>query len=347
MLIFSILLHHRVTAVTVALNNDEMLRKLIIRRIHRNNLRLMLPRRTDMNDEDNVRSAVAQLVRDRDAEPRGCLWKIFDSSILPILRIFNILLPGEILVDRVFQLTDEIKELQTKTYEVSKVFITFETEEGQRAALSALAIGRLDIMNNIASVAPSAIFQDQLLSVGEPVEPSAVRWLDLSATKLRKGFMRGLNLVLTLLIVSFAGFIVEKARFNVGSWAAAPLISIFNTLIPLIVKILMIFEPHGTEGSFQSALYLKITLFRWVNTAFLIKIITPWTNTLAPGAKDVLPQVNAILWSELCISPSLRLLDILGNFKKHVLAPRSRNQEMMNLYFQGTKVRPSCLRLRT
>jgi hypothetical protein len=157
----------------------------------------MLPKGTDMDNEDAVRIAVAQLVQDRDLEPRGCLWKLFDCTVLPIVNLVNMMLPAEILVDRVFQLTDEIKELQKEKYEVSKVFVTFETEEGQRAALSALSIGRLDIMMNNKSKA-GALFRDTVLSIGEPSEPSAVRWLDLSASKMQKGFMRGLNLAVTV-----------------------------------------------------------------------------------------------------------------------------------------------------
>jgi hypothetical protein len=328
----------RVTAVTIALGNQALLRKLITRRCHRKDLRLMLPKGMDMEDEDAVRTAVAQLVQDRDSEPQGCLMKLFGCTVLPIFHLLNMLLPAETLVDRIFSLTEEIKQLQEEKFPVAKVFVTFETEEGQRAALSALAIGRWDIMmKNRHAVAPSAVFKDHLLSVGEPSEPSAVRWLDLSASTLHKVSVRLLNIGITLLLVTFSGFIVARARFDIGAWAAAPLITISNTLIPLIVKVLMIFEPHGTEGSFQAALYLKITFFRWVNTAFLMKIITPWTSTLEDGSRDVLPQINAILWAELWISPMLRLLDLFGNFKKHIMAPRARNQELMNLSFQGTK----------
>jgi len=74
-----------------------------------------------------------------------------------------------------------------------------------------------------------------------------------------------------------------------------------------------------------------------VNTALLVKLLTPWTSTLSDARQDVLPQVNALLWSELWLVPLLRLGDLFGNFKKHVLAPRSRTQEEMNLNFQGTK----------
>lgn len=155
-----------------------------------------------MDDEDAVRIAVAQLVNDRDLEPRGCLWRLFDCTVLPILNVFHILLPAETLVDLVFQLTDEIKELQGEKYDVSRVFVTFETEEGQRAALSALSIGRFDIISNNKSKS-GALFKDVVLNVGEPSEPSAVRWLDLSASTVHKGCMRILNLILTAAIGKF------------------------------------------------------------------------------------------------------------------------------------------------
>ena len=327
----------RVTAVTIALGNEVLLRKLITRRKLRNNLRLILPKGTDLDDEATVRTAVAQYVNDRDSEPLGCMWNMFARTILPILRLFNKFLPAETLVDRVFELSEEIKQLQNEKYDVAKVFITFETEEGQRAALSAFSIGRWDIyMKNENAVAPSAVFKGQLLRIGEPAEPSAVRWLDLSASTFRKVLVRSLNNVFTFALIVLSGSAVALARFSIGAWVAAPLITIFNTLIPLLVRLLMIFEPHATEGSFQAALYFKITFFRWMNTAFLVKVITPWTNTLSDGTQDVLPQINAVLWSELWISPLLRLADIRSNFRKHILAPRARTQELMNLHFQGT-----------
>lgn len=275
----------------------------------------------DMEDEDAVRTAVAQVVHDRESEPPGCIWAVFACTALPILNLFNIMLPPEVLVDRVFKLTEQVKELQKKKYDVSRVFITFETEEGQRNALQALSIGRANVLlNRTSGVAPGIIFKDKLLFVEEPAEPSAIRWLSLSASEMHKLFMRLFNVVVTLALVTVTGLLVTEVRFQFGAWAAAPLISVFNTLIPLIVKILMIFEPHNTDGSFQTALYLKITLFRWVNTALLTKLITPWTSTLAAEREDVLPQINAILVSELWLVPTLRLLDLWGNFSKQYVA---------------------------
>ena len=81
---------------------------------------------------------------------------------------------------------------------------------------------------------------------------------------------------------------------------------------------------------------LTFLVLHRVNTAILTQIITPFTATISNGSKDVLPTINALLWSELCLAPFLRVLDIIGNLKKHILGPRARTQESMNLYFQGT-----------
>ena len=48
--------------------------------------------------------------------------------------------------------------------------------------------------------------------------------------------------------------------------------TIFNAIIPIAVKIIMMFERHQTEGGYQSSLYLKITIFRWVNTAIALQV---------------------------------------------------------------------------
>jgi hypothetical protein len=327
----------QVTAVTVALDNDTLLRKLIARRIHRNNLRRMLPKGTDLDDEDLVRSAVAQLVLEMESEPKGCILRLLKCTVFPALNLINMLLPPQTLVDKTFKLTEEIKELEKEKYNVSTVFVTFETEEGQRAALAALSVSKVDIMiSSKANSAPSAIFHDRVLKVEEPTEPSAVRWLDLSASSFRKILIRVINLAITLSMVFVAGYFVNQTRENLGPALSGPLISIFNAIIPQIVKLLMLFERHTTEGSYQVSLYMKITLFRWANTAVLIQVITPFTSTVSDGDQDVLRSIHSILWSELLLVPGLRLLDLYGNFKKHIMAPRAINQAEMNHHFQGT-----------
>jgi len=270
---FSQFADKQVTVVTVALNNDLLLRKLVARRRHMRSLRMMLPRGIDLEDEDMSRAAVAQLLRDQEIDPPGCLIRLLDCLVFPFLRPFGMFLKPDSLVNNIFRLRKEIDELQRKEYEVCTVYVTFETEEGQRAALSALSTGKLNTMsNNTAACAPGSVFQGRLLSVDQPTEPSSVRWLDLSASSFSKITWRVVNFVITCGVIALAGVCVAKVRTNLGAGYAGPLISVFNSAIPLFVKILMIFEKHVSEGSFQTSLYLKITLFRWVNTAILVKV---------------------------------------------------------------------------
>lgn len=60
------------------------------------------------------------------------------------------------------------------------------------------------------------------------------------------------------------------------------------------------------------------------------------TSTLGYESTDLLPTTYAILLSDVWLSPLLRLSDWMTNVKKHILAPRARTQEEMNLSFQGT-----------
>lgn len=278
----------QVTTVTIALNNEKLLRKLIQRRRHRNNLKMMLPKNTNMDDESSLQVAVAQLVKEREQEGRNCFAKMLDCLIFPLLRMLGMFLPPEQLLQRSSELTEDIKDLLNDKYDVIKVFVTFETEEGQRAALAALSVGKIDVYtNNVSKIAPGTLFRDQVLIVTETAEASAVRWLDLSASNMKIATRRAMTLLLSVCIVGFCGWLVAEVRFNLGARFAGTLVSVLNTIIPMIVKILMIFEPHHTEGEFQSSLFTKITMFRWTNTALLAKMITPWTSTLGADSSNM------------------------------------------------------------
>lgn len=47
------------------------------------------------------------------------------------------------------------------------------------------------------------------------------------------------------------------------------------------------YEKHYDEGSMQRSLYIKITLFRWMNTAIITRVITPFVATLGVDKIDV------------------------------------------------------------
>ena len=77
-----------------------------------------------------------------------------------------------------------------------------------------------------------------------------------------------------------------------------------------------------------------VTAFRWINTAVVTQVITPFTDTLQNG-DFLIKFVYTQLMFDLFQGPLLRLTDIYGNLCKHVLAPRAPDQRRMNLYFSG------------
>ena len=72
-------------------------------------------------------------------------------------------------------MTEEIRVLQQKEYNASAIFVIFETQEGQRAALTALNASIMEIHTNRAKyIGSDALFHGRVLSVTEASEPNAV-----------------------------------------------------------------------------------------------------------------------------------------------------------------------------
>lgn len=76
-----------------------------------------------------------------------------------------------------------------------------------------------------------------------------------------------------------------------------------------------------------------------ISMRFCPQVFTPLTSNLDDDANDVLPSIHCILISELLVTPFLRYIDLSGNFKRHILAPRALTQQEMNLNFLGTPYR--------
>jgi hypothetical protein len=110
-------------------------------------------------------------------------------------------------------------------------------------------------------------------------------------------------------------------------------IAIFNSIFPMFAKFITGFEAHSSEGGKQRSLYFKIALFRWVNTAVVITIITPFTGTLEDGG--LIDQIYALFLAEITTTSAIALLDPVGHLQRHFLAPRASTQDAMNLNMQG------------
>ena len=79
--------------------------------------------------------------------------------------------------------------------------------------------------------------------------------------------------LVTIAAIILVAFIVTICRGQSASYAAMAIAG-FNALFPMFAKMLTNAEAHGSEGSKQASLYIKIAFFRWVNTAVVISIIT-------------------------------------------------------------------------
>jgi hypothetical protein len=115
---------------------------------------------------------------------------------------------------------------------------------------------------------------------------------------------------------------------------AALAISVFNSAFPIFAKLLTDLEAHAAEGEKQTSLYFKIAAFRWANTAVVITIITPFTDTLTL-TDGLIPQIYALFFAEILTTNAIQLADPVGHLNRHFLAPRAATQDAMNLKFQG------------
>ena len=100
-------------------------------------------------------------------------------------------------------------------------------------------------------------------------------------------------------------------------------------------------EAHPTEHGKQISLYAKITIFRWFNSAIALSVISSFIETISVENGNehmhhsLIYKVYPVIVAELFVSPVVELMDVEENFRKHVLAPRARDQEEMNACFSG------------
>lgn len=147
-----------VTACTIAVDNDLLVRSLVERRELLRKIEMMLEPGTSL-DTLNLSNIAAKEERERRFFGR------LMASISPkVPELFS----------RVVVLNARVMGLAQQSYPATKVFISFETEEAQRRVLSALNFGSLDIKRNNHKVVkdPKHLFRGKLvLNVVEPDEP--------------------------------------------------------------------------------------------------------------------------------------------------------------------------------
>jgi len=116
-------------------------------------------------------------------------------------------------------------------------------------------------------------------------------------------------------LIALGAVFIALAR-NISTTWSAILIVTFNALTPKVVRYLTSFESHIDETSYTSSAYIKVTMLRWVNTAIVTAIISPFAYTIADG-DHLIKGIRILFTAELVQRPILQLTDIMGNLKRH------------------------------
>ena len=185
------------------------------------------------------------------------------------------------LYEQALILTHRARGLAQVQHKVSKVFVTFETEEDQRLILNNFSYGKLTVWKHqkrqtsgTVVVPTDCLFRGtHALIVTEPAEPSAIRWDNLDDTLESQMISLSITTFVCICAVVLIAFIVSLCR-QISPIFAAIVISVFNVIFPIFANLMTNMESHTDEGHKQRSLYIKIALFRWVNTAIVILVIT-------------------------------------------------------------------------
>lgn len=303
----------KVNVVTIALDNERLIKTLVDRRTSLRTLENLLPvgMKLDLNnlelmaDHCNVVS----------------LW----SKLLCCAKS-----PHRIVAD-IRKRDDEIVAFAKKTkpnFNVARVFVTFQTEKNQRGVFKALAVAKL----KRKGVSENVKYQNTVLKVIEPDEPLSIRWSDLNSSVTRQMVERFLTLILLICLIVVGCLIIAWAESS-GPKFTSFIIIVQSYLTPMIVGYLISFETHPDESSRTASRYLKITSFRWFITVIIPYYLTPFANTLDNGS--LIERVEVLFIAELIQRPIMKAVGIFGIIYRHILGPRAVDQRRMNLWFSG------------
>ena len=141
--------------------------------------------------------------------------------------------------------------------------------------------------------------------------------------------------LVTCAIIVGCAYTVNLAR-TLGAISTSLVITTFNSIVPMILRRINKFEKHPYESHAAASRYIKFTFFRWVNTAIIITVITPFADTLLDGKRNLIQSIQAIFITEMIKRPFTQYINLTGIWKRHIMGPRAPNQRQMNTYYIGS-----------
>jgi hypothetical protein len=229
------------------------------------------------------------------------------------------------------------KAIDTANFVPSKIFITFETEQAQRRCLKALSQGLLTAAFDKGRDKMDAnhIFKGtNVLSVLEAPEPSEVFYEDVQVNFDLRLRQQSRTLLYTFFMVCISVVICKMIAVGTGPAIAALWITITNIAVPMVIKHFVLkMEDHVSLNAQQLSLFLKLTFFRWMNTAVVIYLITNFDAFLTVAS---MKQIQAVLFADAVTTPLIRTLNPSDAINQLIICNYAPTQEKMNSYFLGT-----------
>jgi len=363
-----------VTLVTVALDNAELIDVLVQRRRLLKRLRIMLKNEVDVTDGTALRQAVRNESSPRSLwripfveTPESLYSKIWvlenvvkglaqrDYRAVAIYVTFeteraqrsclHALTTGKLNVwrNKVDTSRFDGRELQVHEAAASSKLDVKDLAGALREEQKKMLSIRLAPSSDSVSVDRMLAFRGaKVLSVKEAGEPNDVRWKDLQASSSLRAVQFFGTTLLMMIFLGWSGFFISSLQGNTASYT--PLyITVTNIIVPKICEFINAFESHSTEGNRNASLYIKVAIFRWFNSAVCLLIISSSIETISveDGNETAKPSLTtmvfAIIFAEMFSGPILKVVDIMGHVRKHIIAPRATDQEEMNSCFIGGK----------
>jgi len=316
-----------VNAVTIVLNNATLLKPLIQRQKLLGQLQNMLPIGIPFDDTNldevltHCRRPVPLWKRFLEAVSKDMVDAIDSSDTKPT--------KAETIVENVRRIEREIAVFATEcAFDVTSVFVTFDTEEAQRAVLEELTVPRM----RESQLDESYKYEGNILRIIEPDEPDSIRWPDLDETRFTKAKQQVTTLFITFCIIMGGRSLIVYADQKGAKYSSFAII-LCNLLAPHVVRKLTSYESHRNESLRTASQYLKITAFRWSITVFIPLLITDFPSML--DREGIIKNVMVLLLAECIQRPIIQLIGIGGFLKRHIFGPRAEDQRRMNLWYAG------------
>jgi hypothetical protein len=300
-----------VALITVAMNNGDLITALA------NKKELEMQETAQMNYKHIAENNGDEYV---DQDQVGCIQKFIQDYLgyLPTLGSVK-----QMMLDN----DKRIASLKHSDYKPWRVLCTYNTESDADKCLKETAITLWEKWFGAHGIDSSAKMQETTVHIGRAREPDDIEYESSGYSWQQIYFWLGYSYAITAAIMVIVYFIVD-AMASVAALVAV-FISIVNAILPEVVNYLTYYvEVHYNRSDRQRSALLKLLVVRCMNSAILIYLATPFSDRFD---EKTLEHVLNILIADAISTPIIRILDLPGQFRRHVLVKYVATQDEMNL----------------